>query len=103
MKKHNTLMGQVLNPEAITEKLTKRINEWLKGWSDWPDPSMVRDWKRGASPSYLKQILADEGWCNLSDNLDFEIMLHKAGFVLIPAKLKNGENHKSVRIVWPID
>lgn len=100
MEKHNTLAEQFLDPEGVKIKFRKAVRAFLKKWDNWPDSDTARmDWKRGASMSYCKQTLRDDGWVNLGGSADFERLLEDNGFELVPARLKSGKNHKSIRIV----
>ena len=83
--------------EWLKNKLTDDVLRFL---SRWPDDRTRQDWKHGASVSFLKTWLKEEGWTNLpSINSDFIDLIENLGFEIIPGKLLNGKNHPGVHVV----
>ena len=80
----------------LNQKLSNDILEKLAGWKT-EDGQL--NWKDGASISYIMESLRNIGWKNLGRMYEFECLIEKLGFSIIPGKLKNGQNHKSVRVI----
>jgi hypothetical protein len=80
--------------DEIMEKLTTDILEIL---IRWPDEKARLNYKTGASLSYIRTLLLDMGWKNLSSS-DFPYLVEKLGFSIERATTKKGF-HKSAKVL----
>lgn len=91
------MSGLNLDDTKMVEAFQNDVLEFL---CRFENDTIRLNWKIGASLSYCKQWLRDEKhWIRLGGTFDFACSLRDAGFCLVPAKLKNGEDHKRVEIV----
>ncbi len=79
----------------MNEKIINDIIEFLSKLNT----KNIRFWKSDASISSVRSHLVEKGWINIPSGEDFIYELENAGFDVVPALLKNGKEHKSVRVV----